>query len=312
MVKLTIDRQAAKGWREGILGEGLPAIRPTESPGPAARQRCRPLSCTFQHAVVPMELSIDTAATVRVTSGTIAGPDFPVWIVAYSALGLGPVFNQDWTINSQTNPAKLGSWVAFYATGWQSNFAPLADGQVATVAQDACLGNCGASAMTTPLPFSSTYLLPATVLYGGDAPDMVAGVTQFNVQLGTLLNYCCSGWPIYRFPGSMEPDAPVDFLRFYAAFLDWRRVSGYRCSAAASNSCARGLSGCSARTFLTAVAARILCPSDAPMLPACAKQRASPISAVEKLNLACTSDGCFAMAALADSAAGKKRRIATS
>jgi hypothetical protein len=40
--------------------------------------------------------------------------------------------------------------------------------------------------MTIPLPFANQIVLPATVLYGGDAPSMVAGVTQFNVQLGTF------------------------------------------------------------------------------------------------------------------------------
>jgi uncharacterized protein (TIGR03437 family) len=138
------------------------------------------------NAVVPTELSSNAAAIVAVTNGTIASPDYPVWIVANAPLAFGPVFNEDWTINSQTNPAKSGSWVAFYATGWQSNFSPLADGQVAAVAQDTCLGRCLGGAMTLPLPFANQIGLPATVLYGGAAPGMIAGVTQFNVQLGTF------------------------------------------------------------------------------------------------------------------------------
>ncbi len=139
------------------------------------------------NAVVPMELSSGAAATVRVTNGTMVSPDYPVWIVANTPEALGPVTNQDGTINnSPTNPAKAGSWVAFYATGWQSNFSPLADGQVATVAQDACLGRCVGGAMTIPLPFANQIELPATVLYGGAAPGIVAGVTQFNVRLGAF------------------------------------------------------------------------------------------------------------------------------
>jgi uncharacterized protein (TIGR03437 family) len=85
-----------------------------------------------------------------------------------------------------TNPAKVGSIVTFYATGWQSSFAPLADGQVATGAADVCAGTCKASGATPPAPFVSTHLLAATVLYGGAAPGTVAGVTQFNVQLGAI------------------------------------------------------------------------------------------------------------------------------
>lgn len=138
------------------------------------------------NAVAPMELASDTAATVRVTNGTTVSPDYPVRIAASASQAFAPLLNQDGTINSQANPAKSGSIVTFYATGWQSTFSPLADGQVATVAQDACLGACRASAGTLPLPFSSQYVLPATVLYGGAAPGMVAGVTQFNVQLGAF------------------------------------------------------------------------------------------------------------------------------
>jgi uncharacterized protein (TIGR03437 family) len=96
------------------------------------------------------------------------------------------VIDRDGAIDSQANPAKSGSIVTFYATGWQSNFSPLADGQVATVARDACLGTCQAVASTFPAPFTNRYVLPATVLYGGAAPGIVAGVTQLNVQLGAF------------------------------------------------------------------------------------------------------------------------------
>ena len=81
------------------------------------------------------------------------------------------MLNQDGTINSQTNPARDGSIITFYATGFQANFYPLADGQVATVAHD----YCGTLCLIDPTT--------ATIVYGGAAPGIVAGVTQFNVQL---------------------------------------------------------------------------------------------------------------------------------
>ena len=141
------------------------------------------------NAVAPMELPSGTAATVRVTNGTTVSPDYPVQIVASAPQAFAPVLNQDGTINSQSNPAKSGSIVTFYATGWQSNFSPLADGQVPTAAQDVCLGACRASAGTAvSVPFRNPISLPVTVLYGGAAPQLVAGVTQFNVQLGAFPN----------------------------------------------------------------------------------------------------------------------------
>ena len=137
------------------------------------------------NAVAPMGLPIDAAATVRVINGTTASPDYPVWIVASAPQAFTPVVNQDGTINSKSNPASGGSIVTFYATGWQSNFSALANGQVATVARDVCLGTCQASAIMPPAPFAGLSL-PVTVLYGGAAPGFIAGATQFNVQLGTI------------------------------------------------------------------------------------------------------------------------------
>jgi uncharacterized protein (TIGR03437 family) len=141
------------------------------------------------NAVVPMGLSINASATLQVTNGTGVSPAYPVWIVASSPEAFTPVFNQDGTLNSQSNPAQGGSIVTFYATGWQSNFAPFADGQVATAMQDTCLGTCTASASSgiigVPFVGGTVTSLPATALYGGAAPGFVAGVTQFKVQLGT-------------------------------------------------------------------------------------------------------------------------------
>jgi uncharacterized protein (TIGR03437 family) len=141
------------------------------------------------NAIVPMALSINAAATFQVTNGTAVSPPYPAWIVTSSAEAFTPVFNQDGTLNSQSNPALGGSIVKFYATGWQSNFAPFADGEVATAAQDTCLGTCTANASsgTIGIPFvgGTETSLPVTALYGGSAPGFIAGVTQFNVQLGT-------------------------------------------------------------------------------------------------------------------------------
>lgn len=140
------------------------------------------------NAIAPMELASDAAATIRVINGETASPDYPIWVVASGPKTFAPVVNQDGTINSQSNPAPAGSTVTFYATGWQSDFSPLADGEVATVAKETCLGTCTASASTGGIsfPFGGPGItVAATVLYGGAAPKFVAGVTQFEVQFGT-------------------------------------------------------------------------------------------------------------------------------
>jgi uncharacterized protein (TIGR03437 family) len=126
------------------------------------------VSSTQINAVVPMSA---VASTMQVTYSSTTSPAFPLQIVNSTATAYPAVLNQDGTINSQTNPAKAGSIITFYATGFQTNFYPLADGQVATVAHD----YCGTLCLVNPPT--------ATIVYGGAAPGIVAGVTQFNVQL---------------------------------------------------------------------------------------------------------------------------------
>ncbi len=124
------------------------------------------------NAVVPMGITSRAGATVHIVNGTTPGPDYPVWIVDSDPEAFPIVFNQDRTVNSADNPALPGSIVTFYGTGWQSKFAPLTDGQVATMAQNVCFG-----CETSP---------GGEVLYGGPTPGTVAGVTQFNVRVSTL------------------------------------------------------------------------------------------------------------------------------
>jgi uncharacterized protein (TIGR03437 family) len=140
------------------------------------------------NAVFPMGVAPNTSATVRVTNGTVVSADYPVRIVGSSPEANPTVINQDGTVNSLLNPAPGGSIVTFWVTGFQSSFAPLADGQVATVANnDACAlaRGCTMTAQTVAYFHLGSFSIPTTVLYAGAAPGMVAGVTQFNLQVGT-------------------------------------------------------------------------------------------------------------------------------
>jgi uncharacterized protein (TIGR03437 family) len=148
------------------------------------------------NAVVPMGLATGGDAILRVTNGTAISPNYPVWVQSSAAQAFPAVVNQNGTINSQSNPARSNSVVTFYGTGWQSNYSPLADGQVATTALNVCqvpspppppgasvgigLSECQAN------PPTNVYAPPATVLYGGTAPGIIAGVSQFNLQIGAV------------------------------------------------------------------------------------------------------------------------------
>lgn len=125
------------------------------------------VSSTQINAVVPMSA---VSGAMQVTYGS-ASASFPIQTVSSTATAYPAVLNQDGTINSESNPAKAGSIVTFYATGFQTNFYPLADGQVATAAENYCAFTCPGNPST------------ATIVYAGAAPGIVAGVTQFNVSL---------------------------------------------------------------------------------------------------------------------------------
>jgi uncharacterized protein (TIGR03437 family) len=125
------------------------------------------------NAVVPGELSSGAGAVMHVTNV----PDYPGWIDAAEPFVYPVVLNHDGTVNSQANPARVGSYVTFYATGVQPDFYPFTDGQVASVAKDFCLGSC---------TVTGDAYATATLLYGGAAPGIVAGVSQWNVQIVSL------------------------------------------------------------------------------------------------------------------------------
>ncbi len=134
------------------------------------------------NAVVPKGIAMNSAALVRVMNSGTTSPDYPVWIVPGASQALPTVVNQDGSVNSEANPAKSGSVVTFYATGWQSDFSPLADGQVATAAHNICfsgliLGGGSCAVDNFDAGFS------AAVLYGGAAPGIVAGVSQINLRV---------------------------------------------------------------------------------------------------------------------------------
>ncbi len=132
------------------------------------------------NVVTPFGLSPGKETVIRVIAGTARSPEFRSFVSpSRPAIFGGPngaaAINQDGTINSQSNPAKLGSVVAIWATGIGLISPTPSDGQVAKVSQDY---HC------CELYISGK---PAEVLYSGAAPGIVAGVVQINFRVPTDL-----------------------------------------------------------------------------------------------------------------------------
>ena len=133
------------------------------------------------NTIVPFGLDPNAAATLDVRSpdSSLAGDSFPLAAVspaiftqASSGVGAGVILNQDYSVNSFSNPARPGSIIILYGTGFGSLVTPVPDGQAAD------------EAVSTATPVTATISgFPADVLYAGAAPGLIAGVVQINVAV---------------------------------------------------------------------------------------------------------------------------------
>ena len=135
------------------------------------------------NAEIPLPVSgpLNGIADIQVVNNSTALPDFRVAIttsVFGSFLRAGAdlaITNQDGTVNTQTNPAKAGSYVSIWATG----FGPIrgaVNGSVATAANNYC-PTCQIQFVT--FNFSAV----ETVQYLGPSPGLIDGLMQINVMI---------------------------------------------------------------------------------------------------------------------------------
>ena len=121
---------------------------------------------------VPFALSATTPVIVTTPTGPLAALSFR----NLPNIGIFGVINPDGTINSQSNPAPVGSAVAIYATGLGAPEPSSEDGAIATSAENAFLNEVKILNLLGP-----SQTLP--VLYAGTAPTLINGLDQINIQL---------------------------------------------------------------------------------------------------------------------------------
>ncbi len=135
------------------------------------------------NSIVPFTLYGRTAARMQVeVNGVLSDAvSLPVVTTAPGIFTYGDakapaqiVVNPDGSLNSSSNPAPAGSYVTVYMTGLGLTSPAGTDGHLA--------------ASPPPLPLlplvpDATYSSGFSVLYSGDAPGLVEGVSQVNIQL---------------------------------------------------------------------------------------------------------------------------------
>jgi uncharacterized protein (TIGR03437 family) len=132
-------------------------------------------------AVVPFEVASSTQVGVQANYNgqlsttynfTLASSAPGVFSMNASGSGGGAILNQDYSINSPSNPAAAGSVVMVYATG---------GGQTNPVNTTGLAAQAATS--VTAQVTATVANQPAQILYAGNAPTEIEGVLQINVQL---------------------------------------------------------------------------------------------------------------------------------
>lgn len=148
-----------------------------------------PLIYTMDEQVAAMiPFAVDGRATVLIQveyNGVLStGVSFPVrasvpgvFTTSGSGTGQAVAFNcagspAVCTLNSESSPANKGDVLVLYATGLGPTTPPSVDGQITT----------GATQLHTGL-VAEIDGLPATVVYAGGAPGLVAGLSQVNITV---------------------------------------------------------------------------------------------------------------------------------
>ncbi len=141
------------------------------------------------NAVVPYEVQGLLSPTVQVKYQGQVSNAFALTAAAaapalftFNGSGSGPVaaLNQNGTYNAPNSPAPKGSYITLYLTGEGQTSPPGVTGKVTTVA---------ATGPLTPQPLLAVAVMiggqPANVSFYGEAPGLVSGVMQLNVQIPT-------------------------------------------------------------------------------------------------------------------------------
>ncbi|HYL75375.1 MAG TPA: SBBP repeat-containing protein [Bryobacteraceae bacterium] len=153
---------------------------------------------------VPWEIAgqTSTEAVVTYNGGPPAGASAsaPV-VVATAAPGIFAVTNSDGTLNSPSNPAKVGGFITIYGTG---------GGVTNPLGITGGLWSITASLPTLTLPVSVTIGgTNAMVLYAGSAPTLESGYFQINVALPSGLQASAAVNLVVTVGGSSSVAVPI-------------------------------------------------------------------------------------------------------
>jgi uncharacterized protein (TIGR03437 family) len=180
----------------GMIGTSLGGIQVTVEDTPVPLLY---VSAAQINAVAPFLLQGRTAAHIKIV--TSSGTSNEVVLGVREALPeVFAVSNQNGTQNSQTNPAHAGDYLSIWASGLGQTNPPSIDGAIPTAAGGAPLAPITLEVGTVQSPNIAFGVPPGpvnvAVLYAGNAPGLVSGVTQINFQMPDLAPPLFSNPPV--------------------------------------------------------------------------------------------------------------------
>jgi len=141
------------------------------------------ISANLAAAIVPYEVagasSVEIAVSYQGKYGSttvvpVASAAPGIFTANTTGSGQAAAVNQNGSLNTASNPAKVGSIVSLYVTG---------EGQTSPGGQDGKVANSAPYPMPVQAVAVTIGGVSATVTYAGGAPTAVAGLMQVNVQI---------------------------------------------------------------------------------------------------------------------------------
>jgi uncharacterized protein (TIGR03437 family) len=133
------------------------------------------------NAIVPLGLDGNASARLDIRSPgtpldalalTTAAASPAIFTQTSSGTGPGLILNEDYALNSFSNPANAGSVIVLFGTGFGPLTPAARDGETAS-----------GPASTATQVSAMVAGVPAEVLYAGAAPGLITGVIQVNVRV---------------------------------------------------------------------------------------------------------------------------------
>lgn len=135
------------------------------------------------NAIVPFEVANKASTEMQVTYNGVSSTGQTIPVLAAqpglftandSGSGQGAILNQDYSVNSSSNPAAAGTAIMIYGTGGGATNPPSVDGALNPNT------STGALVATTTVSVNGQQQTP---LYAGPAPDLLSGIIQVNAMI---------------------------------------------------------------------------------------------------------------------------------